>query len=210
LSSFRPIASYAARIRASNGLRYPVGVVAETGGSLLSLFWTPIVAVGCSGGSIPNAQISVSTFGAGTVPERPRILSVLYKGNYTHDLVLEKGDFSISVLSEKQTALIPALGFESGRERKKLDGLDFELTARGNPVFRQSLGWFECEVIEMFDFGDATAFLAAVMEMKHSREGKAMTWSAIAPTLPQQWLEAWRAKQARDAEIYRAMMHWLE
>jgi flavin reductase (DIM6/NTAB) family NADH-FMN oxidoreductase RutF len=187
-----------------------VSVVAETGGSLLSLFWTPIVAVGCSGGSSPNAQISVSTFGAGAVPERPRILSVLYKANLTHDLVAAKRDFSISVLSEEQTALISALGFESGRERNKLDGLDFELTARGNPVFRQSLGWLECEVIETFDFGDATAFLAAALDMKRLGEGSAMTWSAIAQLLPPEWLETWRAKQARDAEVYRAMMHWLE
>jgi flavin reductase (DIM6/NTAB) family NADH-FMN oxidoreductase RutF len=184
--------------------------VAETGGSLLSLFWTPIVAVGCSGGGRANAQISVSTFGAGTVPERPRILSVLYKANLTHDLVAAKRDFTISILSEEQTALIPALGFESGREGNKLDGLDFELTARANPVFRESLGWLECDVIESFDFGDATAFLAAALEIERLREGTAMTWSAIAPKLPQQWLETWRAKQARDAEIYRAMMHWLE
>jgi flavin reductase (DIM6/NTAB) family NADH-FMN oxidoreductase RutF len=183
--------------------------VGETGGSLLSLFWTPIVAVGCSGGGKPNAQISVSTLGAGTVPERPRILSVLYKANLTHDLVLAKGDFSISVLSDEQTALIPALGFESGSERDKLEGLDFELTVRGNPVFTDSLGWLECEVIESFDFGDATAFLTGVVDMKRQREGRAMVWSAIAPTLPPEWLESWRAKQAHDAEIYRTIMHWL-
>jgi flavin reductase (DIM6/NTAB) family NADH-FMN oxidoreductase RutF len=195
---------------ASNRLRYPVGVVAETGGSLLSLFWTPIVAVGCSGGGRANAQISVSTFGAGTVPERPRILSVLYKGNFTHEMVLAKGDFSISVLSDEQTALIPALGFESGRERDKLQGLDFELTKRGNPVFRDSLGWLECDVIESFDFGDATAFLSAVVEMRRQREGAPMSWSEIAPLLPPEWLETWRAKQARDADLYRTLMHWLE
>jgi flavin reductase (DIM6/NTAB) family NADH-FMN oxidoreductase RutF len=183
--------------------------MAEAGGSLLSLFWTPIVAVGCSDGGRANAQISVSTFGAGTVPERPRILSVLYKANFTHELVVAKRDFSISVLSEDQTALIPALGFETGRESDKLEGLDFELTARGNPVFRDSLGWLECEVIESFEFGDATAFLAAVVEMKRMREGGALAWSAIAPLLPPTWLDTWRAKQVRDAELYRAMMHWL-
>jgi flavin reductase (DIM6/NTAB) family NADH-FMN oxidoreductase RutF len=153
--------------------------------------------------------MSVSTFGAGTVPERPRILSVLYKANLTHDLVAAKRDFSISVLSDEQTGLIPTLGFESGREHDKLDGLDFELTSHGNPVFTDSLGWLECEVIETFDFGDATAFLAAVVDMKRLREGRAMVWSAIAHTLPPEWLETWRAKQARDAGIYRTMMHWL-
>lgn len=84
-------------------------------GSLLSRFWTPLVAVGCSG-KRPNAQISVSTFGASIVPERPRLLSVIYKANYTHELVALKRTFSLTVLAEEQAELLPKLGFVSGRD----------------------------------------------------------------------------------------------
>src|SRR5690606_17503010 len=99
----------------------PAAVVSPNGPNLLSYFWTPIVAVGCSGPGGPNAQISVSVFGAGVVPDRPRLLATLYKRNYTHDLVMAKGDFSVSVLGEEQVDLVPKLGFVSGREGGKLD-----------------------------------------------------------------------------------------
>src|SRR5437016_2041438 len=122
----------------------------SSGRSLLSLFWTPVVAVGCGSGARVNAQISVSTFGASIVPDRPRLINVLYKANFTHELVLAKGSFALSVLAAGQTDLLDALGFRSGRDHEKLAGLDFTLTSRGDPIFRGSLGWVECEVIEAF------------------------------------------------------------
>ena len=180
------------------------------GGSILSLFWTPLVAVGASDGSQPNAQIALSTLGASVVPDRPRIICVLYKANHTHDLVLARRSFSLSVLSEDQIDLIPALGFVSGRDRDKLDGLDYTLTPRGNPVFTGCTGWLECDVIETSDLGDSTAFLAAVLQHERLREGYGLTWSRLAPTLPPQWLETWNAKLAGDIVKYRELMHWLD
>ena len=56
-----------------------------------------------------NAQISLSTFGASIVPDRPRLLCVLYKANLTHELVAAKGSFSVSLLADKQRDLIPKL-----------------------------------------------------------------------------------------------------
>ncbi|HEU5424759.1 MAG TPA: flavin reductase family protein, partial [Nitrolancea sp.] len=172
-------------------------------GSVLSLFWTPLVAVGATDGTRPNAQISVSTFGAGVVPDRPRIVCVLYKANYTHGLVLARRNFSVSVLAEDQIDLIPALGFASGRDRDKLDGLDYTLTQRANPVFTGCTGWLECEVIETADFGDSTAFLGAVLQHERLREGYGLSWSRLAPSLPRQWLETWNAKLAGDIVKYR-------
>src|SRR5712691_651929 len=102
------------------------------GSSLLSLFWTPLVAVGCSSPTRLNAQISVSTFGASIVPDRPRLLSVLYKANFTHELVLAKRSFALSILAAGQTELLRALGFNSGRDHDKLAGLHPNLTSRGN------------------------------------------------------------------------------
>jgi flavin reductase (DIM6/NTAB) family NADH-FMN oxidoreductase RutF len=179
-----------------------------TGGNLLSYFWTPIVAVGCGGPAGPNAQISVSTFGAGVVPDRPRLLVVLYKRNLTHDLVAERGSFSLSLLCEAQLALIQKLGFVSGHAGKKLDGLAYTLTERGNPVFDGSIGWLECSVIERYDLGDSAAFLGAVEENHRLTDDEPLVWSKLAPTLPQAWRDEWAAKMARDIEHYRALMHW--
>jgi flavin reductase (DIM6/NTAB) family NADH-FMN oxidoreductase RutF len=184
-------------------------MTSPAGGNLLSLFWTPIVAVGCSGEGGPNAQISVSTFGAGVVPDRPRLLVVLYRQNLTHDLVVAKGGFSLSVLSAAQVELIPRLGFVSGHEGGKLDGLDYTRSPRGNPVFTGCIGWLECAVIEAFDLGDATAFLGAVEENHRLTDDEPLVWSKLAPTLSQAWRDEWAAKMARDVEHYRGLMHWL-
>jgi flavin reductase (DIM6/NTAB) family NADH-FMN oxidoreductase RutF len=177
--------------------------------SALSLFWTPLVAVGSSGPRGPNAQVSVSTFGASIVPDRPRLLCVLYRDNLTRELVLARGSFSISVLVEGQEALVQALGFASGRERDKLAGLDYELTARGNPVFAGSLAWLECDVLERFDLGDATAFLSAVVEQRPLWDGLPLYWWRLRPRLPAEWQQAWDEKIARDIERSRRLMRWL-
>ena len=182
---------------------------APRGSNLLSYFWTPIVAVGCSGDGGPNAQISVSVFGAGVVPDRPRLLAVLYKRNYTHDLVVAKGDFSLSILCETQVDLIPKLGFVSGRDQAKLDDLDYTLTERGNPVFKGSIGWLECSVIDRFDQGDSTAFLSAVLENHRLSDDEPLVWSRLARTLPQAIRHQWDAKMALDIEHYRSLMHWM-
>lgn len=79
--------------------------------SVLSYFWTPLVAVGCSRGDRLNAQISVSILGASIVPDRPRLLSVLYKANFTHELIVEKGSFSVCLLAP------PVVGGPRGRPR---------------------------------------------------------------------------------------------
>jgi flavin reductase (DIM6/NTAB) family NADH-FMN oxidoreductase RutF len=143
------------------------------------------------------------------VPDRPRLLATLYKRNHTHDLVTAKGDFSISLLCEAQAGLIPRLGFVSGRDGGKLDGLDYTVTERGNPVFSGSIGWLECGVIETFDLGDSTAFLGAVQENRRLSDGIPLVWSALLPTLPQAWRDEWAAKMDRDIEHYRGLMHWL-
>ncbi len=176
---------------------------------MLSSFWTPIVAVGCSGDRGPNAQISVSVFGASVVPDRPRLLAVLYKRNYTHDLVLTKGSLSISVLSDAQVDLIPQLGFVSGEHSNKLSGLHYTLTEGGNPVFTDGVGWFDCSVIEHFDLGDATAFLCGVLESRTLAAKKPMFWSEVLPQLPEAVREQWNEKLERDISDYRARMLWI-
>ncbi len=179
------------------------------GNSLLSFFWTPLVAVGCSAADRLNAQISLSTFGASIIPERPRLLSVLYKSNYTHDLVKAKGSFSLTVLGEEQLDLLPALGFRSGRDVDKLAGQHYEVTGLGNPVFPDGLGWLDCQVIDTHDLGDATAFLAAVVEARNLRFGRPMIWSEVRRSLPAGWTEQWDRKLADNMAASLPVMRWL-
>src|SRR5690348_13457778 len=101
---------------------------------LLSRLWTPIVAICASWQGRDNGQIAVSSLGASIVPQRPRVLVELYKRNLTHDLVHAAGAFALHLLGEDQMDLVHRLGFVSGRDAAKLDGLAYRRGETGSPV----------------------------------------------------------------------------
>lgn len=176
---------------------------------ILSAFWAPLCAIGSHGTSGPNAQISVSVFGASIVPERPRLLVVLHKTNYTHDLVSQAGTLAITALSRGSAGLLEPLGLVSGRERKnKLDGLDYKLTAAGDPYFATGVAMLDCEVLTAHDLGDATSFLVAVRGLEALAGGDPLGWQEAKGVVGEEFLARWAEKSAREREVAFATMTW--
>lgn len=177
--------------------------------SVLSHFWAPLCAVGSHGERGPNAQVCVSVFGASIVPERPRLLVVLSKTNYTTGLVAASGTLSVTVLGEAQADLLEPLGLHSGRDRAKLATIEHGLSRMGDPVFAGGAGSVACEVLQGFDFGDSTAFLAAVRDRT---EGAAppLSWQTARGIVGAEFLERWAAKSAREQAAARTAMAWRE
>jgi flavin reductase (DIM6/NTAB) family NADH-FMN oxidoreductase RutF len=184
--------------------------MAESEPSILSNFWAPLCAVGSHGPLGPNAQICISVFGASIVPDRPRMMIMLWKGNYTCDLVQASGTLAVTLLSEKQVLdLFEPLGMKSGRDGQKLNGLDFELTESGDPIFRGGVGWLDCQVLETQDLGDAVSFLCKVR--KHHRDesaGEPISWGKAREGIPEDLMERYREKNKHDQDVSRARMVW--
>ncbi|MDA0365321.1 MAG: flavin reductase [Chloroflexi bacterium] len=174
----------------------------------LSYFWSPLCAVG-SHGEWPNAQICVSVFGASIVPERPRLLIGLWKENFTHDLVATSGTLAVTLLGQAQSGLIGPLGLGSGRAGNKLAGPDHELTAAGDPYFTGGTGYIDAEVLNAFDWGDATGYLVAVRHRERMSGDEPLTWPDARPLLPASLLQRWDEKSRRDQAAARAVMRWL-
>jgi flavin reductase (DIM6/NTAB) family NADH-FMN oxidoreductase RutF len=147
-------------------------------------------------------------FGASSVPERPRVLVVSYRPNYTRELIAQSGTLAITVLDRGQMHLVEPLGIRTGRERDKLGGLGVELTADGDPWFPGGLGMARCQVIEAFDLGEATAFLCAVRDRQGSGEGRSFTTADIRAELGEAFTQPWDEKRARDLPMLRELMHW--
>lgn len=181
--------------------------MSQAPGSVLSQFWSPLCAVGSHGPLGPNAQACLSVFGASIVPERPRLLVVLWKTNYTHDLVSGAGSVAVTVLAEGQEGLLEPLGLRSGREGPKLGGLDWWLTPEGDPVFAGGVGWARGQVIDRFDLGDATAFLVAVGETGEG-SGAPLRWQAAQRVVGEEFMARWAEKSARDRAAAARAMRW--
>lgn len=179
------------------------------GAFALSLFWAPICAVGGHGPDGPNAQICVAVCGASIVPERPRLMVGLWKTNLTHDLVRASGSFTLTVIGEEQSELLLPLGIRSGRDGPKLEGVPHRLTARGDPWIPEGVAAFDCTVLEVWDSGDASWFLAAVEQSLDATGGSPLRWSRAQEILGPAFLAAWERKVAKNREAAASTMRWL-
>ncbi len=108
----------------------------------------------------------INTVGQVTVTPN-RVTVAVDKKNLTHDMLLETGVFTVSVLSEKaKFDLFRRFGFQSGREVDKFAG--FSGAKRGeNGVLYVTEGtnaWISCRVVSTVDLGTHTLFMADVTE----------------------------------------------
>jgi flavin reductase (DIM6/NTAB) family NADH-FMN oxidoreductase RutF/flavodoxin len=95
-------------------------------------------------------------------------VSVINK-NHTADVIKKSGKFNISVLTEDAPfSLFQAFGFRSGRDTDKFADVSYnDRLANGIryiPVYTNAV--FGCEVIQSFDLGVSTLFIADVTEAK--------------------------------------------
>lgn len=112
-------------------------------------------------GCITNTAIQVTA-------EPNRIAIAVNKANYTHDMVLETGKFTLSVLSEEaKFDLFQRFGFQSGRDVDKLADFQEHIARDGNGVVYVTQGtnaWISCQVVSTMDLGTHTLFVADVLD----------------------------------------------
>lgn len=110
-------------------------------------------------GCIINTAMQVTT-------EPNRVVIAVNKSNYTHDMVLETGKFTLSVLSEQAGfPLFQRFGFQSGRDVDKFQDFQPHVRRGDNGVLRVTRGtcaWLSCAVASVLDLGTHTLFLADV------------------------------------------------
>ena len=95
-----------------------------------------------------------------------RITIAVNKSNYTHDMILATGRFTLSVLSQEAPfSLFQRFGFQSGRDVDKFDGFSDHAVRGDNGILRVTQGacaWLSCKVLSTLDLGTHTLFLADV------------------------------------------------
>ena len=110
-------------------------------------------------GCITNTAMQVTT-------DPNRIVITVNKSNYTHDMVLATGRFTLSVLSEKADfSTFQRFGFQSGRDVDKFAGFEAHTVRGENGILRVTEGvcaWLSCKVVSTIDLGTHTLFLADV------------------------------------------------
>ena len=177
---------------------------------IMGRLWSPLAAVTSNWQGKNNAQIAVAISAASIVPDRPRVLVQIYKGNYSHHLICQSGAFALNFLTHQQLHFIRDFGLVSGVDREKLDGVDYASGATGSPILSDCMGFLDCRVVNAMDGGDMTCFLADVVEGSASTEIEPISWREARRLIPSEWNEAWEAKIGAEMEVSRNRMEEIE
>ncbi len=98
-----------------------------------------------------------------------RVTIAVNKQNYTHDTLLKTGVFNVSVLSEDAPfKVFQQFGFCSGRDTDKFSGFAYAERSENGllRLNRYADAFLSCKVIDSYDYGTHTLFVADVTEAR--------------------------------------------
>jgi flavin reductase (DIM6/NTAB) family NADH-FMN oxidoreductase RutF len=169
------------------------------------------VAITTVHGGRSNGLISLSGGPASIVPEAPRVMVGVTKYNFSHDLILASGVFTIHVLGssaellESSLDIIRALGGRSGREGDKLAGLRTRLGITGAPILLDALTYVEARITGSLDNEENTIFVGDVVAAERLHAGGrldiATAWAGLGP----EWVDEYERNHEPQVAHSRAM-----
>jgi flavin reductase (DIM6/NTAB) family NADH-FMN oxidoreductase RutF len=177
---------------------------------LLGRLWSPLAAVTSQWEGQVNAQICMAISNASIVPQRPRVLVQIYKGNYSHHLIHGSGAFALNFLGKNQVELLRDFGFYSGRNKDKLAGIAYDTGVTGSPVLKNCWGYLDCRVVNAMDGGDLTCFLADVAGGDVLMEGDPLGAREARRVIPPDWNQQWDSRLKENVEISRKTMESID
>ncbi|MFI5322811.1 MAG: flavin reductase family protein [Thermodesulfobacteriota bacterium] len=181
----------------------------EEGSAVAGAFWSlsPVVVITSSWEGKHNGQVAVTAVTSSIVQSIPRLLVGIWKGNYTHEFIINSRAFTIHLLKPDQLSLVKNFGFYTGRERNKFENVELRTGVTGSPVLVEAHSYAECRVINAMDGGDMTAFLVSVVEGGIMSKGEWMTLSHFYSHAPPEWIEEYGYKLSRSVSCSLNIIH---
>ena len=181
----------------------------EEGSAVAGAFWSnsPVVAITSSWQDRVNGQIAVTAVTSSIVHSIPRLLVGIWKGNYTHEFIINSKAFTIHLLRQDQVSLVRNFGFYTGRERNKFEDIKYITGVTGSPVLLDAHSYAECRVINAMDGGDMTAFLASVVDGGIMSREQWMTLNDFYSSAPHEWIAEYGEKLSRSVAFSLDIIH---
>ena len=108
--------------------------------------------------------------------EPPTVALSVHHDNYTNQLIRKAGRCAVTILRESEDpAVIGRLGFQSGRDIAKFEGLDWQ-EENGLPVLSSGSGCITGTVIDQMETPTHTVFLISVESTRKLQDGVPMTY----------------------------------
>lgn len=123
-------------------------------------------------GCIVNTVMQVTT-------KPNRIIVAVNKDNLTHDMIVNTGEFNVSMLTEKSKfETYKHWGFQSGKNVDKLEAVSYKRSENGIAYIADETNAFiSAKVVSTTDLGTHTLFLADVTDGAVLSEDTSVTYS---------------------------------
>lgn len=107
--------------------------------------------------------------------EPPMYAISVGKTRFSLNLIKKSRCFAVNFMPAEKEKEILLCGTTTGQATDKFKESGFteeECESIHCPRIKEALGWLECEVVEEIDAGDHVVFIAKVVNMKQTKEGK--------------------------------------
>ncbi len=113
-----------------------------------------------------------------TSEDVPKLIAVINKQNYTHELISKSKRVNISVLSQNSNLdFIAKFGFQSGRTSNKLSSVLYEIGNNNIPIITENaICAYETSVINEIDVGTHTIFVLLLENTKKISYDNVLTY----------------------------------
>ena len=101
------------------------------------------------------------------------------KQNYTHDMIVRTGKFTVSSITEKADfSLFKRFGFQSGKDTDKFQGFDGWMRGINGVTYitEGTNAYISVEVEQSVDLGSHTLFIGKVTDMEVLSDDKSVTY----------------------------------
>ena len=101
------------------------------------------------------------------------------KQNYTHDMIVRTGKFTVSSITEKADfSLFKRFGFQSGKDTDKCQGFDGWMRGINGVTYitESTNAYISVEVEKSVDLGSHTLFIGKVTDMEVLSDDKSVTY----------------------------------
>ena len=101
------------------------------------------------------------------------------KQNYTHDMIVRTGKFTVSSITEKADfSLFKRFGFQSGKDTDKFQGFDGWMRGINGVTYitESTNAYISVEVEKSVDLGSHTLFIGKVTDMEVLSDDKSLTY----------------------------------
>ncbi len=126
---------------------------------------------GKKSGYIANTAFQVTS-------EPPQMAISCHKDNFSAQIILNSGAFSVSVLKrEVNMKIIGDFGFMSSTDINKFAGINYLKGLSGSPIVTDSaVAWFDCKVVKSIDLGSHYLIIGEVIDSDELSDEEPLTY----------------------------------